>query len=248
MSYLSLLDVSSLFQLLVRLHYKDLWNLCKTYNFLYRIICTSHFQESWKEYNITTVNETHPPNLIRYVWNVDRLGGKHGPSYKYYGDNLLAEYNYIQGELDGWITERFHNKMEEQQLYSEGEFIGQITTYSTGTIIIYCYNHSNLYAMNKSYGSDEIVWIQYRSNSLHGKAYKWYVNGAFKAIHNYKNGAEFGLQMKFHENGRKHQEYHVSPTDSKVYNIIVNGPFREWDESGKLIIDKWYVQGHVVNK
>ena len=52
-TYFPLLDWSSLFELLVRLHYEDLINLCKVRNYLYRITCTPHFQAEWKKYNIS---------------------------------------------------------------------------------------------------------------------------------------------------------------------------------------------------
>jgi len=97
-TYFSLLDKDSLFFFLSRLHYPDLISLCKAYNYLWKITCTSYFQEKWKEYNIRTVNLSH--DKYRRTVQIDRLQVKHGSTYdgSYNGYAVRTE-EYIQGVI-----------------------------------------------------------------------------------------------------------------------------------------------------
>jgi hypothetical protein len=71
-----LLDKSSLFALLVRMHYPDLVNLCKVQNYLYEITTTPWFQQEWKKYNIKMIVEEKDSELRHS--ECDRLGNWHG--------------------------------------------------------------------------------------------------------------------------------------------------------------------------
>ena len=98
-TYFSLLDQACLFYLLVRLHYEDLMNLCKARSYLWKIVCTPFFQESWKKYNIKTV-ETKTNNEVINT-DMDRLGKKHSRRY-IYDDNVKTEQSYLNGKLE-WL-------------------------------------------------------------------------------------------------------------------------------------------------
>lgn len=108
-TYLSLLDRSSIFELLLRLHYPDLIAVCKSHNYLYKITTTPWFQEKWKEYNITTeivvtrgyYNEI---DIIQHK-QVDRQGMKHGLTLAYFENGfLLSKCDYIQDVKNGYET------------------------------------------------------------------------------------------------------------------------------------------------
>jgi hypothetical protein len=94
-TFLGFLDKSSIFQLLLRVHYEDLMNLCKARTYVWRITCTPYLQECWKKYNITTV-ETKTINSF-ITCETDRLDRSHGTTYVY--DNVLKmrnkEYIYV---------------------------------------------------------------------------------------------------------------------------------------------------------
>jgi hypothetical protein len=96
-TYLGFLDNACLFQLLVRLHYEDLMNLCKCRTYLWKIVCTPWFQQEWKKYNITIVKTAHA------VMERDRLDINHGLTERYspYSNEkrLRVIQQYHQGVL-----------------------------------------------------------------------------------------------------------------------------------------------------
>ena len=129
MSYLGFLDKDTLFYLLVRLHYEDLWNLCKTYGYLYKIICTECFQEAWKEYNIRVEASRSAE------FEVDRLGLSHGKTVVYGGNGGTDEINYVQGVLHGLTIENSSDDVKTVKMYVNGVRHGLTTHLNyTGTI------------------------------------------------------------------------------------------------------------------
>lgn len=128
-TYLGLLDKSCLFELLLRLHYWDLWNLCKSHNYLYKITCSLHFIESWKKYNVKTVTCRSRCGMLPdffclcgpdalYEVEVDRQGLKHGIARCYNGGGVLqVELTYIQDILNGPHTSYRHGVVVSVRTY-----------------------------------------------------------------------------------------------------------------------------------
>jgi antitoxin component YwqK of YwqJK toxin-antitoxin module len=187
-------------------------------------------------------------NDTTVVREFDRLHRIHGKSYVYCKDKLKAEYSYTQDTLNGWTT-HWNDESITQTLYIKNVYASQITTYiMSGATTHYNYTEGKLHGLTTIRSSnDGIEWITYHQDKQHGKQYEWLPDGSLKSIHNYKNGSMCGLQRRFHANGRKYQEYHVSHTDSVLYNVVANGSFREWPDTGQLTISKCYDMGKEVN-
>ena len=187
-TYLCYLDDASLFELLKRLHYEDLINLCKTRRYLYKIICTPFFQESWKKYNISIV--TSVKAYQKRVDEVDRNGLKHGVCrlYNVKNNELLAEVEHIQGLrcglgkywadgihfIDTFVSDKphgssvvyWHDKVEYQS-YIEGKQQGLIRSY---------------------YKDGRRYWAESQDSHYHGKVIQWNSNGTLQQIEIFHHG------------------------------------------------------------
>jgi antitoxin component YwqK of YwqJK toxin-antitoxin module len=239
MTYFSLLDKDSLFALLLRLHYDDLWNLCKTKNYLYKITCTPHFQDEWTKYNIRTEIVTvvddrdhdyqsdAEPTMIEHR-QVDRLNRQHGSTDSYFEDETLySQCDYVAGVKQG------HELIYEGGLLCHR--IPYVQNVKHGARIAY-YNHCeggslDSYVNGKFHGLDWSygVYLRDQCYSFQDGIYlKWHPNGGLKEMGFHRKGYKHGIQREWFETGIKQREYTMVNGSNK-------GPSYQWDESGELI-------------
>ena len=182
-TYLEYLDDASLFQLLVRLHYPDLINLCKATPYLWKITCTPWFQESWKKYNVNVHDGRYTTE------EVDTNGLKHGICWTYGSQQqLLSEVEYVQGLRCGtgkyWSTGAYFidtfvmNKLHgPSAIYWQDkvEYRTYVAGLQQGLIKIY-------------YNDGRIIWADAIASCYHGKVIIWRENGSIQQIEIYNNG------------------------------------------------------------
>lgn len=244
MSYLSLLDRSSLFELLVRLHYEDLVNICKTRNFLYRITCTSHFQESWKKYNLKEITFSGHEVTATVYTSVDRLGKRHGKATVITPDGFKTEeYEYCQGKIDGIHKSWCENGAFEQTPYVNGLRHGlQITHYNQSYSKYTSYVNGVLNGLMKCcYPNGAIDLYNYKNNLKHGKIFYWDSVGTLGSIISYQNGIKHGRQIELWENGVKKKDYMMSQGE-------LCGSFMVWNKDGTLADHEIYDKSKLYRK
>ena len=198
MSYFGFLDRASLFQLLLRLHYEDLWMLCSVKNYLYRIVCTQFFMKEWRTYNITLSNGCP----------VDRLGRKHGLCRT--SDVVLGQTREVQYVKD--IREGLSN------VYTDGDYGRRIYTmykgglkhglktimWDDGYVEHLSYNNGKKTGLHRGYNYDiSIRWQEIVDGKSHGKAFLWDEFGCLRQINRYQNGKMKGRQIYFNSRGIK---------------------------------------------
>jgi antitoxin component YwqK of YwqJK toxin-antitoxin module len=221
------LDKEALFAVLLRMHYGDLWNLCKAYTRLYRIVCTEHFQEEWTTYNITTSGGV----------DRDRQGLKHGKSLRVV-PTFTEEEHYIQDVLISDVVSytRTGGHTIGKYKYVDGPSRHGLTVdYVPGKYISYLSYQNDVHdGLNRHYYDDgTIVWEQHAFGVRHGQQFEWYPNGTLKAIMTYRNGKLNGPFVKFYQNGAKQlqttfeensqcgDEYHWAPDGTLTSHRII---------------------------
>ena len=244
-SYLELLDLGALFEILVRTHYQDLVNICMVYNELYKITCTPHFQECWKKHNITKV-ETETS-----IKHLDRSGKLHG---KFIVKNVKGiiqeESDCIQGQLHGKNIIYIDGIKRKEKTY--------VNNVEHGTTI--CYfgdyeaNHSDSawtnyqgFANGHKHGLSRTYdlhgahqFVQYNNGFLQGKSFTWWPNGSLKTITTYIRGNRNFRLIDIDDKGRKLREF-------GMINNKYEGAYKTWNvETGKLRGHCVYLNGIVI--
>ena len=179
-----LLDGASLFSLLVRLHYEDLMNLCKSRRYLWKITSTHWFQEKWKEYNVKTVDTDYA------TMEIDRLGITHGRTERYlYGDRrILAIQQYHQGLIQSSVEFIIINKTVTYT-YIDGIQYDSAISHDENRISYRSNKNHLAHGLYKDYYADgRINWTEYDETQFHGLRIKWRPNGSLKKIVRYRNG------------------------------------------------------------
>jgi antitoxin component YwqK of YwqJK toxin-antitoxin module len=190
---LGFLDWSSIFQLLVRLHYPDLINLCKAKPYLWKITWTSWFIDSWKKYNVRTVETKTKTKLI--TKELDRLNWPHGKMCIYKGDKLYKEYVYIYGILESSQARHKYHHYFDTYTYLEGNVHMNRTVYrDDGQVTYICYNNNVQNGLTRYYDSaGGWTWIHFSNGQRHGLYMVWSYTGKRKYMGNYKNGQNCGM-------------------------------------------------------
>jgi antitoxin component YwqK of YwqJK toxin-antitoxin module len=213
-TYLGFLDVACLFQLLRRLHYEDLVNICKTYNYLYSITCTDWFQEEWKNYNIriniTEEIETNfPYDDFKVTWHkqVDRLNQKHGKSIGYLEDGrIYYDYSYIQGRKHGihidYAANPDHYTLVDN--FENGTMHGPFVGYrSDGSTLYRTYVNGKQQGMARDEELDQIVWKDCYDGNYNGLICIWYMDGTLKFMGFLKDNQFHGKCITYYPNGKR---------------------------------------------
>jgi antitoxin component YwqK of YwqJK toxin-antitoxin module len=212
---LGMLDQSSLFQLLVRLHYPDLINLCKSRNYLYKITCTEWFIDSWKKYNVWT-KSIKPASRHIIFREVDRLGVKHGLTQKYREgtmsdvlNELIENTIYHQGIIQ---SSNIYSPVLQSYTYTYIDDIQyiNIVSYNTFCTIYDLYKNKWRCGLQKIYYEDGvIIWDEHNGSGLglwhgrHGVYIKWWPHGGLKKMGTYKYGKKNGIFHKWSVDGQK---------------------------------------------
>lgn len=238
-SYLSLLDEASLFQFLLRLHYEDLINVCKTYTDLYKISVTSYFQESWKKYNIRleitsdwnwNYDSTHSEAPVEIHAETDRNNLWHGKVVTYDGmtGHKLEESSCIQDQDEGITTiYKPDSTIKEIQTFVAGRQQGLTTVYSQyGSYIEYnSYNDGRQSGLTRIYfRSGAITWREYHMGKQEGLCILWYgfeEGGGRHKMVRYHNGEPYGIYVKWDRFGNIVKKCRVT---SKGKYIPINSP------------------------
>ena len=139
MSYLDILDTSSIFHLLIRLHYPDLHNLVKVNPRLNLLVTTDYFKEQWTKYNISVKCEENISDNIE-IYEVDRLNIRHGLTAMFSGITMKPRKSlyYVQGILHG--TECFwhvNGKLSQISSFINGVYQGMLLSWYPSGIISY---------------------------------------------------------------------------------------------------------------
>lgn len=211
-TYFSLLDWSSLFQLLVRFHYEDLIALCKSHNYLYRIICAPYFQECWKKYNIKTIinDKTHI--------DVDRLGNKHGKVTTYDNDKIIEQYDCIQNVATGMYIER--KKIDKDVCIVNGLAHGLTTQCHSNGIEYISYQNGIRHGVSRRYNSKESSNLEdYTDGLKHGIQIDWWSNGVIARIKYFKNGRSHGKETWWRCDGKIREQFYYR--DNKLISKVI---------------------------
>ena len=236
------LDDACLFELLVRLNYQDLVNLCKVYNKLYKISMTPHFQECWKKHNITKV-ETE--TSIKHFDKSNKLHGKF--IVKNSNDGIREETDYVQDLLHGKSIIYIYGLKRKVKTYV-GNFQHGLTICYLGDYESPRYDdpflthHQSFYngkqhGLTRTYNlNGEHAFIQYKHNILHGKCFNWWPNGGLKTIATYSQGINKYRRIDIDENGRKRRDY-------GRHNNQLDGSYKTWNADGEMTGDHVYLNG-----
>lgn len=238
-TYLDLLDSSTIFELLVRLHYQDLIAICKIYCSLYKITTTSFFQEEWKTYNIRTV--TWQKDESTYIsMELDRTNLRHG-TYREYIENgiVLLETNYIQDYKHGsevkWNNDE-ENKLRSVESFRNGQLHGKCIYYGEdGNIQELSYVNGISDGVHRDIMADGMIKISQTKGGIpHGKWIQFHSNGVIAHV-TYYGRPEYTATSWF-DNARKQREFTYA-------NNTMHGYYRTWDINGELELDLRYNNG-----
>lgn len=256
-TYFAFLDFASLFSLLVRLHYEDLVNLCRSRNYLWRITCTPIFQEVWKSYNITVrIYKYDKPTLLgvsEIHSEVDRCNKLHGKQLRYNNNNELSESDdFVQDVCHGvhvkWNCFKVpeqpgqpeNYRSREEFPYVNGEIHGTAASYYGNGVVSYTqYKHSRIDGLIRGFNGsfDSIMWSEYKNNMPFGKDLEWKADGSLLHIKSTRNYEKHGKQIEWHRHtNAKYREY-------TCIDGILHGSFKRWDDQGVLIQHHEYEHG-----
>ena len=223
-----MLDTPSLYEVLLRLHYPDLINICRSRSYLYKITCTPHFQDEWKKYNIRTTiaNPTHTAE-------VDRLGLNHGNRVERYRDGSIAGvYPYVQAALHGNSVQYFKDGRILRKTFVNGTENGCRTHEDPDGVYSYeNYSNGQCHGLWRFYAEDWIRWRENEYGQISGKVILWNGNGGFSYIETYKQGKKIGKQIYWYPNGQKKKEMITDIHGDSYSNYC------EWYENGNKKIE-----------
>ena len=238
-SYLSLLDDACLFELLVRLHYEDLVNMCRTYNSLYKITCNTYFQESWNEYNITIQVITGPRGEVVCHKPVDRLNKIHGTRLDYDDGKLYEQIEYIQDLIQGRIIYGAYYDKYEPHVNDLRHGV-TVYQYDSGNKHYFPYVNGVFHGLQRAYCIGGECFIQeLNGGDRHGLYFAWHENGARYRRVRYVRGHESGKCVEWYNSGVKQSEYYYK-------NGVFHGSFKAWNSNGEVTMDSQYVDGKLV--
>lgn len=211
-------------------------------------------------------NNWDPDGRLASVFNY--VDGKRDGGYTVFTPEggVLSQGQYKAGELDGVqiVNQEGGSRTEipyvlgvrsgmERTLYPNGEIAvespwadgvqdGSVTTY---------YESGSVQATMPYYqGKLEGVWQtffdngqrqgaeNYRNDMRNGVSEFWRQDGGRDMTLLYKDDMLDGVQIWFHPNGEKARE-------SEMSGGVPDGRWREWDESGKLLVDERYAMGQL---
>jgi antitoxin component YwqK of YwqJK toxin-antitoxin module len=230
-TYLSLLDDASLFSLLLRLHYPDLVNLCKSHNYLYKITCTTWFQKEWKRYNIQTrIGYKDEDKSYKVEIDVDRLGNTHGKVTIYDKNNkMIKQYACVQNVVNGLYIERIANQMGKDACVVDGLAHGLTTQYHSDCTEYISYRGGIRHGITRRYYPDDNVsnLEDYTDGLQHGIQIDWWSHGEIAHISYYKKGKRHGKETWWYSDGKiRRQSYH---REGRLIST------QEWNMQGQLI-------------
>ena len=239
MNYLDLLDSSTIFEILVRLHYNTRARpiYAKIFGSLYKITTTSYFQEVWKKYNIRRV--TWQQDESTYIsMELDRNDLRHG-IYRVYTVTgiVLAETNYIQDVKNGCEVKWNNNgTLKSVETYVGDILHGKCIYYGEdGNIQEISYVHGVSNGVHRDIMEDGMIKISQTKNGIpHGKWIQFHSNGVIAHVTYY--GRPEYTSTSWFDNGRKQREYtyrHNKP----------HGYHRQWNINGELELDLRYNNG-----
>lgn len=228
-TYLGFLDKASLFELLLRFHYIDLWNLCKVRTYLYKIITTEYFQEEWKKYNITTVI-----GAITQT-DIDRSDLQHGKTISI-SISEINEIDYVQDKIHGlYKVKKKNGDLVEVATYVEHMQHGRTTQYKgDGGVIYLSYVNDKLHGVCKrdnSASGGHIHMVEYADDLKNGLQLSWFPSAGRQQMYRWKEGKMHGLYREWFENGVKKEE-------STYVEGKYHGSYKRWNELGKLTHDE----------
>jgi antitoxin component YwqK of YwqJK toxin-antitoxin module len=236
---MDLLDDACLFELLVRLHYADLVNICKVYNKLHRITCTPHFQECWNKYNILTQVVEIGDNIMHKQY--DRLNNRQGKTLTYNRKGaLIEETNWIHGYKHGeaMTYKSSGNRFGQFKIHYDNDAIHGPALFvsESGDVEHYVYKNDKRHGLAKCYKTDGTIYFEeYIDDNSSGFYLKWSPNGQRLLMET--RGRSGGIIYRsFNENGVKRQEY-------TLVNGHIDGVYKSWDENSKLVCENFYEKG-----
>jgi antitoxin component YwqK of YwqJK toxin-antitoxin module len=251
------------------MHYEDIWNLCKTHNYLYKIICTPYFIECWKKYNITTVKYQTAKTANTFFRNehvdVDRLKFRHGRTIKYdQAGGIIESFNYVQGILNG-LYGQYANVIKNGSYtlinFTNGLRQGLMNAVSNEGVVCYAsYDHDKLHGLYRRYfPNGHVEWIDY-SEDIANLNIKWYPHGGrqqmdvgtHKHIYWFVNGCKKKEIINndddtrhvstWFDNGNRETEFTLSGKTQRY-----NGEYKRWDINGKLELHRHYYNGDFID-
>jgi hypothetical protein len=207
MDYLNLLDKSSSFELLVRLHYSDLQSIIIAHPELFRLTQSDHFRDRWKLYNIHTIEE----NIGEFIPNqaiveVDRLGNRHGLARV--GNKKTL--SYVNGLLHGLeIDYHDRGKVRMKTYWHNGLKQGTSTHYrDDGSVYeTIMFVNGKRHGPTIKYSAGEITWQEWFNGTRHGKFFEWYSNGGRSRESTTTNGILDGIHRHWNNQGQLRGKY-----------------------------------------
>jgi antitoxin component YwqK of YwqJK toxin-antitoxin module len=213
-TYFALLDKSSLFEILIRMHYPDVETILIARPYLKDIVKTNHFEIEWTKYNVSASEKHYKFDKSVIVEERDRLGELHGSTSIYWVGSGLKIEQYKQGLLHGNIKVWSSNGiLIEDSRWAEGAKEGLDRTWrDDGTLVQSClFKHNKLNGVSTYYHNDGGITIaEYLNDFFHGCVVAWYANGQRESIRRCING--------------KLREHTV----------------KKWDITGQLITDAYF--------
>ena len=238
MSYLSLLDTACIFEILVRLSYRDLRSILIMNPCLYRITNSKHFNQEWKKHNIKVV-ETKFDNGFTLKAETDKEGITHGTSYDYSPTGVLwFQKEYIQGKVVSvceWPNQCF---VRRDYIYFNNMTyrISEVRHAETNDLISRAL-HRDSYRTGLEWEHStrgSIVLCDYGPDTRTEVRVQWFPNGNMEYMRtNIK-------ECRWWQNG-------VKRFDKPLKNGILHGLSKQWNEHGMLTHSAEYINGKMIN-
>jgi antitoxin component YwqK of YwqJK toxin-antitoxin module len=216
-TYLSFLDHASSFHLLIRLHYEDLMNLCKIRPYLWKLVYTPWFQEKWKEYNITTVENETKSDLRE----IDRLGRKHGRVVVVYERDLSGKEQIYSNNVLQWsqLKDNYGSTTVTYTYLDRDVYKREIVEHCDGERSYICYKNNLRHGLTRFCDTASgWTWVSFVNGKQHGLAVRWFPNGTRQYMGRMENDRWLGTHYRWLINGilEKKTEFTIHDRDDPL--------------------------------
>ncbi len=150
-------------------------------------------------------------------------GKRHGVEKTLYAGGAVAvEAPWVDGEQDGSVNFYYENGSIQSSIpFYRGKREGVMKTF---------------YDNGRPQGDEN-----YRDDKLNGASDFWHPDGTPDMSLTYRDDTMDGVQIWYFPGGKKYREIVMSMGQP-------NGPWKEWDEAGNLVVDEEYDMGELKRK
>lgn len=205
-TYFCLLDMASLFQVLLRIHYPDLLNLIEARPYLKKLIHNGkHFQHEWNRYNLHLEIIKQDNTWIRQI---DRLRKKHGHCIVRNDRFILSDTQYIQDVIHG-IEYKYYDMTGLKRStvnYKNNKRHGLATYYNADGTLHQQYDYIddvvNGYVIKYFYGTNVVYEkAQYINGKRQGPCLTYWPDGTLKKDESYDSWNLEGTYKHYDQHG-----------------------------------------------